>query len=117
MATAYSTRRSAGPSLSAQPDEFGALLRRLLVSVNHVALVSQQFGDLSDLPPEHVPAGMTLHMAAQDLDRLYDELDAWNVRYEHLAKPLQTSELGIGPLTSDSPTGREPHAVATDARR
>lgn len=72
MATANCTRRSAGSSLSAQSDEFASLSRRLLVTVNHIVLVSQHFGDLADLPPEHVTAGMTLCEAAKDLDRLYE---------------------------------------------
>ena len=110
MATANSTRRLAGSSLSARServaedpsalsDEFGALLRRLLVSVNHVMLVSQHFGDLADLPPEHAPAGITLHVAAQDLDVLYSEIDSWHVRHEHAPKPA--GALGVGVFTED----------------
>ena len=95
MATANCTRRSAGSSLSAQSDEFASLSRRLLVTVNHIVLVSQHFGDLANLPPEDVPAGMTLHEAAKDLDRLYDELDAWYVRGEHTSKSSSASGLGV----------------------
>jgi hypothetical protein len=99
MAAANSTRRLAGSSLSAQSDEFASLSRRLLVSINHVALAAQSFGDLADLPREHVPAGMTLHEAAKDLDRLYDELDAWYVGHEH--SPKSSSVSGLGVFTDD----------------
>ena len=76
MATANSTRRSAGSSLSAQTDEFTVLSHRLLVAINQIALVSQHFGDLASLDPEHILAGMTLQAASKDLDQLYNELDA-----------------------------------------
>lgn len=100
MATANSTRDSAGSSLSAQSDEFTGLSRRLLVTVNHVVLVAQHFGDLADLPLDHVPAGMTLCEAAKDLDRLYEELDSWHVRHEHFAKPAGR-QLGVGVFKDD----------------
>jgi hypothetical protein len=99
MAMPIVPRRSAGSSLSAELDEFAGLSRRLLVSINHVVLVSQHFGDLADLPPEHAPAGMTLHMAAQDLDRLYNEIDSWHVRHEHVPKSADVS--GGGVFTDD----------------
>ena len=86
MAARHSTRRSAGSSLSAQSDEFGALFRRLLVSISHVRLVTQHFGDFTSLRPEDASAGLTLLEAAQDLDRLYNELDAWYVHHEHFRK-------------------------------
>lgn len=97
MATANSTRDSAGSSLSAETDEFAGLSRRLLVTVNHVVLVAQHFADLADLPSEHVAAGMTLCEAAKDLDRLYEELDSWYVRHEHQPK----AGFGLGVFTDD----------------
>lgn len=63
------------------------LSRRLLVAINQVMLVSQHFGDLTSLSPEDAPAGLTLYQAAQDLDQLYNELDAWEVQHEHRPKP------------------------------
>ncbi len=102
MATANSTRRLAGSSLSAQSDEFTGLSHRLLVAINQVALVSQHFGDLAGLDPDDVPAGMTLQAASRDLDRLYNELDAWDVRHEHSPKS-PGSQLGLGAFTDDGP--------------
>ncbi len=102
MATANSTRHSAGSSLSAQSDEFGALLRRLLISINHVRLVAQHFGDLSELSAEDAPAGTTLYQAAADLEGLHNELDAWDVRYEHVPKSPATGP-GLGMFTDDGP--------------
>ena len=101
MATANSTRRSAGSSLSTQTDEFAALSRRLLVAVNQVMLVSQHFGDLAGLSREDAPAGLTLHQAAKDLDRLYNELDAWDVRHEHFSKSAGR-QLDVGVFTDDT---------------
>ena len=101
MAEANSTRRLAGSSLSAQSDEFGALFRRLLVSISHVRLVTQHFGDFTSLRPEDASAGLTLHQAAADLDRLYNELDVWYIGHEHFRKfgefsPACASELSEG---------------------
>jgi hypothetical protein len=100
MAVRDSTRRLAGSSLSAQSDEFDAIFRRLLISINHVRLVAQHFGDLSGLSAEDAPAGTTLHQAAADLDRLHNELDAWDVRYDHIPKS-PGAQIGLGAFTDD----------------
>lgn len=99
MATTNSTRRTAASSLSAQTDEFAALSRRLLITINQVMLVSQHFGDLTSLSPDDVPAGLTLDQAAKDLDRLYNELDSWEVRHEHRMK----ASAGLRAFTDDRP--------------
>jgi hypothetical protein len=100
MATANSTRRLAGSSLSAQSDEFGALFRRLLVSISQVNLVTQHFGDFTSLRPEDASAGLTLHQAAADLDQLYNEIDSWYVRHEHFSKPAGR-QLSVGVFKDD----------------
>ena len=90
MATANSTRHLAGSSLSTQSEEFAGLSRRLLVTVNHVVLVSQHFGDLADLPAEHVAAGMTLCEAhcevcgaqAPGSETIAEAAQNWNKRGE-----------------------------------
>jgi hypothetical protein len=116
MATANSTRRLADSSLSARseraaedpsasPNEFGALLRRLLISINHVVLASQYFSDLANLPVEHEAAGTTLDEAAKTLDGLYTELDFWHVRHEHRPKAPAQSARGTGPLPDESGDG------------
>ena len=86
---------------AAHDKEFNALLRRLLISVNHVMLVSQHFGDFSSFSEEDAPAGLTLHEAANSLDRLYNEIDAWSVHHEHVAKP-EKPKPGLGVFTDDS---------------
>ena len=110
MATANSTRRSAGSSLSAQSDEFAGLQRRLLVAINQLMLVSQHFGDLTSLSSEDAPAGLTLQVAVEDLDQLYNELDSWDVRHEHSGR-----QVGVGVFKEDgpdrSPLAGLPHAM------
>lgn len=96
MDKSNSTRHSAGSSLSAQTDEFAALSRRLLVAINQILLVSQHFGDLAGLNAEDVPAGLTLHQAAKDLDQLYNELDSWDVLLKHPSR-----QLGVGVFKDD----------------
>src|SRR5581483_8114742 len=116
MAKTDSTRHPAGSSLSAQSpevsqqsapakDPFDALSRRLLVAVSHIKLASQHFGDLSSLSREDVPAGMTLFEAAQDLEQLYNDIDAWYVQYEHIPKAAETAELS-GNASQESNDGR-----------
>ena len=84
----------------AHDKEFSALLRRLLISVNHLELVSQHFGDLASLPQEHVPAAFTLQGAAEALDSFYNELDSWWVRHTHL--PTDSRTFGLGVFTDDT---------------
>ena len=100
MATANSTRRSADSSLSAQSKEFPGLLRRLLVAVNQLTLVSQHFGDLTSLSNDDAPAGLTLQAAVEDLDQLYNEFDLWEVSHEHRPKS-EGQQPGPGIFTSD----------------
>ena len=95
-----STRHPAGSPLSVQSDEYAGLSRRLFVTVNHIVLVAQNFGDVADLPPDHVAAGMTLCEAAKDLGRLHEEPDSWYVRHEHFAKPAGR-QLGVGVFKDD----------------
>lgn len=83
MAKSILFRRSAVPT---DDQEFDEIFRRLLVSVSHIKLVAQRFGDLSSLSQKDAPAGLTLCEAAQDLDALYDDLDTWYVRHEHRPK-------------------------------
>ena len=80
---------------------FSALLRRLLVSISHVNLVTQHFGDFTSLSQEDAPAGLTLIEAARNLDQLYNEIDAWYVHHEHVAK-LEKPKPGLGVFTDDS---------------
>jgi hypothetical protein len=78
-------------SARARRDSFDDLSRRLLVTVSHIKLVSQHFGDFSGLSLEDSYAGMTLHEAAQDLDALYNEVDTWYVQHEHRPKAPDTT--------------------------
>jgi len=106
MAVRHSTRRRVGSSLSTPStetqqqsapaeDSFDDLFRRLLIAVSHIKLVSQHFGDLSGLSLEDSYAGMTLHEAANDLDQLYSEIDAWYVQHEHRPKTEESGHDSI----------------------
>jgi hypothetical protein len=92
MGTKQSTRaaRRKPVPVPTRPDAFSDLLRRLLVSVNQLQLAAKDFGDLSSLPREHVPAGLVVCETTNDLDTLYNDLDRWHVNHEHTAKGAQS---------------------------
>src|SRR5438309_1330428 len=78
MTTKHSTHRP-DSGASNQPDQFAAIMRRLLITNSTVKLAADKFGDLSELPEGYEQAGLTVCEAAKTLDALYDELDAWHV--------------------------------------
>lgn len=73
--------RATGDLLVAEAHD--ALMRRLLVAVNQLRLVSDTFGDLASLPHRFVPAGLTMQETTKDLDQLYNEFDQWFVGNRH----------------------------------
>lgn len=67
--------------VQAEADQgFQSLESQLLAIRNKVKLVAQQFGDFSDIPEEFVPAAAVIQEAAQELDRLWHDMDVWDVR-------------------------------------
>jgi hypothetical protein len=73
-----------------EEDVFGDLMRRMLVGVNQLKLAAKDFGDLASLPEEHVAAAMVMQEATEELDMLYDALDAWHVTHEHSPKEARS---------------------------
>ena len=65
----------------ATDEEFSALLRRLLVTLNQLTLAADHFGDLSGVGVEDVPACLTMQEAVKGLDDIYDGLDRWSVAW------------------------------------
>jgi len=76
-------------SLTDADPEFADLQRRFLVLVNQFRLIAENFGDISWVPEEHSAAAFLFPIAAEELDAIYDRIDAWYVHHEHIAKGVQ----------------------------
>jgi hypothetical protein len=66
------------------------LMRRFLVGVNQLKLAAKDFGDLASLPKEHVAAAMVMQGATEELDKVYDAIDAWDVTHKHTPKEARS---------------------------
>jgi hypothetical protein len=97
MGKPNSTRRKVAPSLSPpeKPDastdadhQFDQLQRRFLVLVNQLLLAASDFGDLTWVPEEHVPAALVAFEAAKELSQIFNHIDEWYVSHEHTAKAV-----------------------------
>jgi hypothetical protein len=71
-----------------EPDEFDAIMRRFLVAVAQLETVVQALGDLSELPKQFMSAGLVLQETTRDLNSLYDDLDGWAVKREHVLREV-----------------------------
>jgi ribosomal protein L7/L12 len=61
-------------------EEFRWLLHKYLVLVSQLRLASKDFGDLSGMPNEHVPAALVVQDATTELSVLHDKLHEWHAR-------------------------------------
>ena len=61
-------------------DEFRWLLHRYRVLVSQLRLASKDFGDLSDLPVDHVPTALVVQEASAELQALHDKFYEWYAR-------------------------------------
>lgn len=61
-------------------DEFRWLLHKYRVLVSQLRLASKDFGDLSDLPIDHVPAALVVQEASAELQALHDKFYEWYAR-------------------------------------
>jgi hypothetical protein len=59
---------------------FRSLEGRLVAIRNKVKLAAQQFGDFVGIPEEYIPASAVVQEAAEELDRLWHDMDVWDVR-------------------------------------
>jgi hypothetical protein len=56
---------------------FDALLDRFLSAIHKLKLASDNFGDYSTLPEEHVRAAWVVNEVTQELDQIREELHNW----------------------------------------
>lgn len=69
---------------------FSDLMRRFLVAQASLDLARQSFGDLTGMSDEHARAGLVVGEVTKELDKLYNDLDTWGVKHEHVAKAVQS---------------------------
>src|SRR5690242_2400543 len=67
-------------------DEFRWLLHKHRVLISQLRLASKDFGDLSDLPTDHVAAALVVQEASAELHALHDKFHEWYAR--HVNEPL-----------------------------
>jgi len=67
-------------------DEFRWLLHKHRVLISQLRLASKDFGDLSNLPIDHVAAALVVQEASAELHALHDKFHGWYAR--HNSEPL-----------------------------
>jgi hypothetical protein len=69
----------------AEADKVFQLLESRLGAIRHkVTLVAQQFRDnVENIPEQYIPAAEVVQEAAEELDRLWHDMDAWDVHLNH----------------------------------
>src|SRR5581483_2473448 len=61
-------------------DEFRWLLHKHRVLISQLRLASKDFGNLSDLPLDHVAAALVVQEASAELHAMHDKFCEWDVR-------------------------------------
>jgi ribosomal protein L7/L12 len=61
-------------------DEFQWLLHKQRVLISQLRLASKDFGDLSDLPIDHIAAALVVQEASAELHALHDKFHEWYTR-------------------------------------
>ena len=82
-------------------DEFHWLLHRHRVLISQLRLASKDFGDLSDLPIDHVAAGLVVQEASAELHALHDRFHDWYTRRNSDSRAFAAS-------AADTPIPRSP---------
>jgi ribosomal protein L7/L12 len=72
-------------------DEFRWLLHRHRVLISQLRLASKDFGDLSDLPIDHVAAALVVQEASAELHALHDNFHEWYSRQDKERRAIATS--------------------------
>jgi ribosomal protein L7/L12 len=67
-------------------DEFRWLLHKYRVLVSQLYLASKDFGDLSDIPVEHIAGALVVQEASAELRALYDKFYEWYARQNDLMR-------------------------------
>ena len=82
-------------------DEFRWLLHRYRVLISQLRLASKDFGDLSDLPIDHVAAALVVQEASAELHALHDKFHEWYARQGDGLGAISTSI--AAPVATNSP--------------
>jgi ribosomal protein L7/L12 len=78
-------------------DEFRWLLHRHRVLISQLRLASKDFGDLSDLPVDHVAAALVVQEASAELHALHDNLLEWYARQGSAPRAFAASAAAAAP--------------------
>jgi ribosomal protein L7/L12 len=62
------------------PDEFRWLLHKHRVLISQLRLASKDFGDLYNLPTDHIAAALVVQEASAELHALHDKFHEWYAR-------------------------------------
>jgi len=77
-------------------DEFRWLLHRYRVLISQLRLASKDFGDLSDLPIDHVAAALVVQEASAELHALHDKFHQWYARQNEGSGAIATPVIAPG---------------------
>ena len=83
-------------------DEFYWLLHKHRVLISQLRLASKDFGDLSDLPIDHLAAALVVQEASAELHALHDKLHDWYARRN--SEPRVVAASAAEASTQRSPT-------------
>jgi ribosomal protein L7/L12 len=78
-------------------DEFRWLLHRYRVLISQLRLASKDFGDLSDLPIDHVAAALVVQEASAELHALHDKFHEWYARQNNQARAITAATEAAAP--------------------
>lgn len=82
-------------------DEFRWLLHKYRVLISQLSLASKDFGDLSDLPTDHVAAALVVQQASAELHALHEQFHEWHARWNN--EPPATAASATEAATPRSP--------------
>ena len=83
-------------------DEFRWLLHKHRVLISQLYLAGKDFGDLSDLPIDHVAAALVVQEASAELYALHDKFHEWYARRNNEPRAIAAS--GTEATAPRSPT-------------
>jgi ribosomal protein L7/L12 len=78
-------------------DEFRRLLHQYRVLICQLRLASKDFGDLSDLPIDHVASALVVQEASAELHALYDKFHEWFARQNGGPRAIAVSATAAAP--------------------
>jgi len=85
-------------------DEFRWLLHKQRVLISQLYLAGKDFGDLSDLPIDHVAAALVVQETIAELHALHDKFHEWYARRNKEPRAIAAPGTGVGVNAPRSPT-------------